>query len=108
MRGGVVVVDEDFRVLIWSKTTEELWGLRSGEVEDKNFLNLDIGLPVEQLRSQMRQCLAGNTIQDAMVVQAINRRGKQIHCKVLCMPLLSHSDSKVNGVILIMEEVPSE
>ena len=28
---------------------------------DKNFLNLDIGLPVEQLRIQMRQCIVGDT-----------------------------------------------
>jgi two-component system CheB/CheR fusion protein len=107
IRGGVVVVDEDFRILIWSKTTENLWGLRGEEVQDKNFLNLDIGLPVEQLRNQMRQCLAGSMLQEALVIEAINRRGKQICCKVSCTPLLSHSNSKVEGVILIMEEVPS-
>jgi two-component system, chemotaxis family, CheB/CheR fusion protein len=108
LRGGVVVVDADFRVLIWSKATENLWGLRSDEVLDKNFLNLDIGLPVEKLRGKMRQCLAGDLNQDVMVMEAVNRRGKQIHCRVSYAPLLSYLDAKVEGVILIMEELPSE
>jgi len=51
LRGAVAVVDGDFRVLIWNNRAEDLWGLRSEEVEGKNLLSLAIGLHVEQLSS---------------------------------------------------------
>jgi len=105
MRGGVVVVDPDFRVLIWSKKTEDLWGLRADEVRNKNFLNLEIGLPVEQLKQPIRSSLASEDDYTVLTLEAINRRGKTIRCQVTCTPLLDHSDSKVNGVILVMEEL---
>lgn len=106
LRGGVVVVDTELRVQIWSKRAEDMWGLRDTEAQHKNFLNLDIGLPVEQLRHQMRQCLSGNVTVETSVTNAVNRRGKQITCKVTCMPLLHHSNAKIEGVILMMEELP--
>ena len=39
--------------------SEDLWGLRNEEVKGQNFLNLDIGLPVENLRADIRACLSG-------------------------------------------------
>jgi two-component system, chemotaxis family, CheB/CheR fusion protein len=106
MRGGVVVVDPDFRVLVWSKTTEDLWGLRSDEVQHKNFLNLDIGLPVDQLRGRIRACLSGESRFEDVELSAVNRRGKPIVCKVTCGPLVNHSSSNIDGVILQMAEIP--
>lgn len=50
LKGGVVVVDCQVRVQIWNYKAEDFWGLRSEEAIAQNFLNLDIGLPVEQLR----------------------------------------------------------
>ncbi len=102
--GGVVVVDPDLHILVWSTKMEDLWGLRNQEVQNKNFLNLDIGLPVEQLRQPIRACLSGESDRMTINLDAINRRGKTIHCKVTTTPLRDHTDSKVNGVILIMEE----
>jgi two-component system CheB/CheR fusion protein len=103
MRGGVVVVDRDLRVQIWSHKAEDLWGLRSSEVHDKNFLNLDIGLPVDQLRNPIRACLSKEVDFEELVLNATNRRGKPIQCKVTCTPLHGASD-EVRGVILLMEE----
>jgi two-component system CheB/CheR fusion protein len=51
----------------------------------------------------MRACLAGETDYVPLTLDAVNRRGKTIHCKVTCTPLLT--GSKVNGAILVMEEV---
>lgn len=59
-----------------------LSGLRSTETRGKNFLNLDLGLPVE----------------------AVNRRGKPIMCRVTCSPLLN-ADDQIEVVILVMEAV---
>jgi two-component system CheB/CheR fusion protein len=102
-RGGVVVVDRDLLVLVWNHRAEDLWGLRAEEVQGKNFLNLDIGLPVEQLKQPVRACLAGEAVPADMAVAAINRRGKSITCRINCAPLVGVG-GEIRGVILLMEE----
>ena len=51
MRSGVVVLDRELHVIAWNPRAEDLWGLRADEVQAQTFLNLDIGLPIEQLRA---------------------------------------------------------
>jgi two-component system CheB/CheR fusion protein len=103
VRSGVVVLDREFHVLAWNYRAEDLWGLRSDEVRGQNFLNLDIGLPVERLRGAVRACIAGETDVAATMVPATNRRGKSVTCKVTVSPL-SGLDRDIRGVILLMEE----
>jgi two-component system CheB/CheR fusion protein len=105
-RGGVVVVDRDMMVLVWNHRAENLWGLRAAEVRDKHFMNLDIGLPVAELRQPIRACLAGEA-GVGMAVDAVNRRGRPIRCQVTCTPLVGSGD-EARGVILHMEEVTGE
>jgi two-component system CheB/CheR fusion protein len=101
-KGSVVVLDKDLTVLVWNHRAEDTWGLRSEEVTGKQFLNLDIGLPVMELRKPIRDCLAG-TPNTALSVKAVNRRGKPVHCDITCTPL-DGGDDGVRGVILMMEE----
>jgi two-component system, chemotaxis family, CheB/CheR fusion protein len=105
MRGGVVVLDRELHVRIWNHRAEELWGLREDEVCGLHFMNLDIGLPTDQLRQPIRACLAGESEVRPMTLAATNRRGKAIECGVTCTPLLSAAGSN-RGVILLMEEKP--
>jgi two-component system CheB/CheR fusion protein len=107
MHSAVVVVDQDMRVQVWSPKAEDLWGLRANEVEGKNFLNLDIGLPVAELRTPIRACLQKEHVDGGMVLQATNRRGKSIRCRITYTPLLEHSVNSVQGVILLMDDVDS-
>jgi two-component system CheB/CheR fusion protein len=103
LKGGVVVVNHDFQVQIWNQKAQDLWGLRSEEAVGQNFLNLDIGLPVEQLRRPIRDSLTlseGNAVE--VMLDAVNRKGRNITCRVTCTPLMS-SDHKAQGVIVIME-----
>jgi two-component system, chemotaxis family, CheB/CheR fusion protein len=104
--GGVAVLDRDLMVLVWNHRAEDLWGLRPDEVKDKHFLNLDIGLPVGELRHPIRACLAGDG-PPVVTVDAVNRRGKSIRCQVRCSPLAG-SDHDIRGAILLMEEVGVE
>jgi two-component system CheB/CheR fusion protein len=107
LRGGVVVVDRDLYIRIWNHRAEDFWGLRTDEALGQNFLNLDIGLSVDQLRQPMRSCLIGEPAQACKVVlSAINRRGRQFECQVSCTPLLG-SQGQIQGVILLMEEKDS-
>jgi two-component system CheB/CheR fusion protein len=101
IRQSVVVVDPEFRVRAWSDAASELWGIRADEIENQNFLNLDIGLPVAQLRNPMRQVLADQE-PPAIEVDAHNRRGQPIRCRISFAKLTSHRDGAVEGVILVI------
>jgi len=105
VRSGVVVLDRELRVLAWNHRAEDLWGLRSDEVKGQNFLNLEIGLPTEQIRASIRASLGGDGHFDEVTVPALNRRGKAINCRVMATPLIG-SDREHRGVILLMEEQP--
>jgi two-component system CheB/CheR fusion protein len=103
LRDGVVVVDSDFQVLAWNMQAEDLWGLRAYEVQGKNFLNLDIGLPIERLKQPIRACLSRKADCQEILLEATNRRGKAIVCRVVCTPLVSAKE-EIRGVILLMQE----
>jgi two-component system CheB/CheR fusion protein len=77
--------------------------LRANEVQGKNFLTLDIGLPVEQLKQPIRAGLAKEYEFLGVSLAAINRHGKSIQCKIICCPLVN-SGVDVHGVILLVEE----
>jgi two-component system CheB/CheR fusion protein len=98
-------VDRDLQVRKWSRRAEDMWGLRSDEVLHKNFLNLDIGLPVERLRAPIRACLAHDSDFLDLTLDATNRRGRPIQVRVTCTPLGQGPDQTSRGVILLMEEL---
>jgi two-component system, chemotaxis family, CheB/CheR fusion protein len=100
---GVVVVDKDLRVEMWTSRMQDLWGLQADEVERRNLLNLEIGLPVEPLRECIQACLAGESDR-VLVLDAINRRGKVIQCKMTCAPLGDPAGG-IRRVILFAEEI---
>jgi two-component system CheB/CheR fusion protein len=100
---GVVVLDSGLLVRSWSKGAEELWGLRSHEVRNQGFFNLDFGLPTAQLRDVVQQCLGSARQTGPVQVGAINRIGRTITCLVTCSPLDGKGDG--DGVVLLMEEI---
>jgi two-component system CheB/CheR fusion protein len=97
---GVVVLDEEQIVMAWNAGAEELWGVRAAEVRGKHFMNIDIGLPVEQLRTAIRRTLADGTTAH-VAVPATNRRGRTIECTVTLTPLNGDGDA-ARGVIIFM------
>jgi two-component system CheB/CheR fusion protein len=103
LQGGVVVIDDEMRVVVWNARSEELWGIRSSEAVGAKFLVLDIGLPVAQLAGPIRDVLAGRSEHAEVSLLATNRRGRALQCRVTCMPLLGQLRA-VRGVILVMEE----
>ena len=79
---AVAVLDRNQRVQIWNGKARELWGLTAEEVEDEHLMSLDIGLPVENVRQQMRDTLAGRSQREELVLEATNRRGEGFMCRV--------------------------
>ena len=107
LRSGVVVLNRDLLIQTWNDKAEDLWGLRVQEVQGDHFLNLDIGLPVGQLRQPIRDCVNGESQLSEIILDATNRRGKMMQCKVVCTPLLD-LQRQIQGAILLMEEIVRE
>jgi len=103
-RGGFVVIDGDLRISVWNDRSAELWGVRTDEAPGQHFLNLAIGLPVEELRAPIMAVLAGDSAQESVDVDATNRRGRDIRCRVSLTPLLGR-DRDIRGVIVVVEEI---
>jgi two-component system CheB/CheR fusion protein len=94
-------------VLVWNHGSEDLWGVRQDEVQGQHFLNLDIGLPSDQLRPALREAMSGQNGTQSTVIQATNRRGRTVSCRVTCSPLLD-SDKTLRGVIMIVVDQPAQ
>ncbi|HWP41912.1 MAG TPA: CheR family methyltransferase [Blastocatellia bacterium] len=103
LRAGVMVIDQNLRVQVWNRRAEDLWGLRPEETMGQHFLTLDIGLPLEPLKQVVRNCLAGETDYQEVLLEATNRRGRRIYCRVTCTPLNTKANT-IRGAILLMEE----
>jgi two-component system CheB/CheR fusion protein len=105
LQAGVVVLNPQLHVRVWNRQAEELWGLRQEEAVTQHFLNLDIGLPTDRLRSMIRRTLAGENGPHETTVAAVNRRGRGITVRVLASALRGESDGSADdGIILTMEE----
>src|SRR5215468_6111668 len=98
---AVIVLDRKFEVERWNEQARELWGLIEDEVRGTHFLNLDIGLPVDDLRGPIRDVANGRSDDGVVQVSAINRRGRPVDVRVQLSPLTRGKD--VDGVILVME-----
>jgi two-component system CheB/CheR fusion protein len=106
---GVVVVDHELVILAWNRQAEELWGIRSDEAVGRHLLNLDIGLPLDELRQPLRDCMAGSLDHATdFTLSAINRRGRRIECYITCTALsgpgADGSEPEVQGLILLMKD----
>jgi two-component system, chemotaxis family, CheB/CheR fusion protein len=105
LRSAVIMLDRDLQIHKWNNRAEDMWGLRSNEVMRKNFLNLDIGLPVEQLKAPVKACLFREADFLELELDATNRRGKTIRIKVTCTQLADPNGGQPRGVILLIEEL---
>ena len=101
---AVAVVDHDQRVQIWNGKARDLWGLRADEVEDQHLLSLDIGLPLEKLRPQLRAGINGESERQEITLEALDRRGQAFQCRVTLLPL-GRSGEDGAGLIVMMEPV---
>ena len=101
LEAGVVVVDGELVINAWNEAAHDLWGLRADEVIGKHLLNLDIGLPVAELRAPMRETINSGSPRN-LTLPARNRRGRELHCRVNLMPLQA-IDGGAHGVIMLMQ-----
>ena len=98
---GVIVLDSDQRIQMWNAASHELWGVASDEVEGEHLMSLDIGLPVDQLRAQLREALEDSSQPTDTTLEAVNRRGRTFNCFVRTLPMIA-ADGTNHGVIMLV------
>jgi two-component system, chemotaxis family, CheB/CheR fusion protein len=103
LRSAVVVVDRDYRIRVWNRRAEDLWGIRADEAVGTPFLSLDIGLPVGELAEPIRDVMNGEKAGQAKTIHSTTRRGKSIECHISVTPLAAVEGSSA-GVILLMDD----
>jgi two-component system CheB/CheR fusion protein len=101
LRWGVAVLDRDLLVRSWNPKMEDLWGVRAEEVDGKQFLTLDIGMPVDQLAAAIRSSLSTGE-ETERVVECLNRRGRPVRCNVIVTAMKSEPRK---GVTIIVDEL---
>ncbi|MEA5363310.1 CheR family methyltransferase [Amycolatopsis sp., V23-08] len=104
IQAGIVVLDTEMRIKAWNRGAEELWGVRREEAEGTHLLNLDIGLPLAELRPVVRDALGDAESSAELTLDAINRRGRAVVVRLLCSALRGAA-GKSQGALLMMEEV---
>ncbi|GAB6983807.1 CheR family methyltransferase [Nocardioides pyridinolyticus] len=107
MNAGVAVVDADMQILAWNTRAEDLWGVRTDEAVGAHLMNLDIGLPVEQLRQPIRSRLSSDDGTPAVLtVDAVNRRGRALQVQVTLTHIRDHGEA-APAAMLVMDVVES-
>lgn len=101
---AVIVLNREQIVQVWNRQAEDLWGLREDETIGAHFLNLDSGLPTEQLKPLIRDVIFSGSSAAELKLDAINRRGRSISLRITVTPLLSGADAP-NGALVLMEQL---
>ena len=104
---AVIVVNRELAVQVWNRQAEDLWGLREDETVGQHLLNLDSGLPTEQLRPLVRDVIANATPNAELRLGAINRRGRPVDLRVTVTPLNS-GGQEPSGALLLMEQLEGD
>ena len=104
---GVMLVDRDERVRLWNLESEDLWGLRSGEVVGTAITDLDFGLPIEDVRPALRRALGGAAGPVALEADATDRRGRHFRCHITVVPLPDDGPAASGAVVLSCRVEPS-
>jgi two-component system CheB/CheR fusion protein len=103
-KAGVIVVDDEMRILAWNAGAQELWGLRPDEAHGQHLLNLDVGLPMNDIRPVVREALTDAAYVRELTLKAVNRRGRHIGIRLVASAM-PRPGGDVRGVLLAMETV---
>ena len=101
---AVIVVNRDLIVQVWNRQAEDLWGLREVETVGEHFLNLDTGLPTEQLKPLIRDVISDRAPEREISLDAVNRRGRAIQLRVSVTPLIAGYEEP-SGALMVMEGI---
>jgi two-component system CheB/CheR fusion protein len=81
-------------------------GVSQEEVQGRHFLSLDIGLPIDPIRPALQAAMGGRDGAQSTVVDATNRRGRTVRCRVTCSPLTGNRQEVRGVIVVVVEEAP--
>ena len=103
---AVVVVDADYRVQLWNAGAERLIGLRAFEAEGRRLVELEVGLPDEQLRSCLREAVLQGRTPEPVDVPLQDRFGRP-QTRTLSISPLRRADAEVTGAVVTLTDAPA-
>jgi two-component system CheB/CheR fusion protein len=106
LRAAVIVLNREMIVQVWNRQAEDLWGLREDETVGAHLLNLDSGLPGEQVKTLLRRVMFDGEDGSEITVDAVNRRGRPVRLRITVTPLVADG-TQPNGALMLMEPVES-
>jgi two-component system, chemotaxis family, CheB/CheR fusion protein len=93
---------------VWNSAAEDLWGLRTEEVQGRYLLNLDMGLPLSRLHPLLRRQTAregaGAGGHDTLELDAVNRRGRPVRVRVT-VTRFTGAPGEQPGAVVLMDPV---
>ncbi|MFZ3485501.1 CheR family methyltransferase [Sphingomonas sp. 3-13AW] len=107
MNGGIIVIDRKRQIQGWNRWSENAWGLRSEEVLGTSFDQLDIGIPIQQLRDDLADVRAGRKEQVERELEGVDRRGRAILCRVRISSLLDEKEGN-DGLVMVFQDITDE
>lgn len=107
MRYAVIVMNKDFKVLVWNERSAEFWGLRQSEVVGEDFFEIDIGLPVKELEDRLRKFLHHGDKFMMLNANGLDRRGRPLNVEVRVAPLFGGT-TKRDGLVLLLDKAQQE
>lgn len=101
---GLIVLDRNMLVTSWNQGSVDTWGVREDEAVGRNLFSLDIGLNLSLLRERLDQAMADGAPSEPITLDAINRRGRPVRCRIRLNPL--HDGQKeVTGCMIMIESI---
>ena len=95
----VIVVDQAGRVELWNEAARAVFGLDPSDATGRRFVDLDVGLPVAELVEAVSEAVGGT--RHDLTVDAHDRRGHLIRCRVQVTPLIVDR-RELHGAVLVV------
>jgi two-component system CheB/CheR fusion protein len=104
MRGGIIVIDNDRRILGWNRWSETTWGLQAQDVLGTRLEALETGIPVHDLSDGVAAVQTGRSDHVDQALNGVDRRGRPIHCRVRISGLLDEKGERI-GIVLVFLDI---
>ncbi|HEX6350286.1 MAG TPA: CheR family methyltransferase [Candidatus Dormibacteraeota bacterium] len=104
---GLIVLDQSLEVRMWNDGCEDLWGVRLEEAVGRPISDLDIGLPLDDVVRMVREAAVDGASPQEATVAAVNRRGRNIRCRIVASRLPVKGDGGP-AVVLLIEQLKDE
>ena len=98
---GVVVLDAEGAVRLWSPWCEVAWGISEREAVGARFVDLGTGLPAGEVRRVLDAVLAGDSDVAAIDVDATLRDGQAVRLRVTGSRLPGAAGEAAGAVLLL-------